>query len=302
MLMKCEGCGITGGVVEYTRISLPNGALTLCRECLAALNAKNPKVAKLQAFKDWVHAYLDGKSVPHHPPGPHGAEGCRIGDRMDWVWSNLAAARPADAKLSIHERLQDYAQLIASHGPDSDEAANYVRQNDDEEFRELTATACWLWRELREQAAARPADCRGCGKQLLPTNDCIADGCPCNSPQGVNHGLVPSHVCTCEICDPQQTGSAHPADDDEPVTIAKLRAAGFTDFTEPDKYCEAYLSFWLDRREHNVAILGVHWARPDSRDGLYWSANGFTLYKGAHPKTMGDVRRLIRALAGASVG
>lgn len=96
--------------------------------------------------------------------------------------------------------------------------------------------------------------------------------------------------------------AAHPADDAEPVTIANLRAAGFMDFTEPDKYCEAYLSFWLDRREHNVAILGVHWARPDSRDGSYWSANGFTLYKGAHPKTMGDVRRLIRALVGASVG
>jgi hypothetical protein len=39
---------------------------------------------KLQAFKDWVHAYLDSHGVPHHPPGAHGAHGCRIGDRMDW--------------------------------------------------------------------------------------------------------------------------------------------------------------------------------------------------------------------------
>lgn len=44
---------------------------------------------KLQAFKDWVHAYLDSKGVPEAPPGTHGAEGCRIGDRMDWVFAKL---------------------------------------------------------------------------------------------------------------------------------------------------------------------------------------------------------------------
>lgn len=44
---------------------------------------------KLQAFKDWVHAYLDEHGVPHHPPGPHGAEGCRIGDRMDWLMDKI---------------------------------------------------------------------------------------------------------------------------------------------------------------------------------------------------------------------
>jgi hypothetical protein len=47
------------------------------------------QVAKLQAFKDWVHGYLDAQGVPHHPPGTHGAEGCRIGDRMDWVFEML---------------------------------------------------------------------------------------------------------------------------------------------------------------------------------------------------------------------
>lgn len=44
---------------------------------------------KLQAFKDWVHAYLDRHGVPHHPPGTHGAEGCRIGDRMDWLMQRV---------------------------------------------------------------------------------------------------------------------------------------------------------------------------------------------------------------------
>lgn len=44
---------------------------------------------KLQAFKDWVHKYLDDHDVPHHPPGEHGAAGCRIGDRMDWLMDQL---------------------------------------------------------------------------------------------------------------------------------------------------------------------------------------------------------------------
>lgn len=46
---------------------------------------------KLQAFKDWVHAYLDSHDVPHHPPGTHGAAGCRIGDRMDWLMAERDA-------------------------------------------------------------------------------------------------------------------------------------------------------------------------------------------------------------------
>ncbi len=55
---------------------------------------------KLQAFKDWVHGYLDTHGVPHHPPGPHGAEGCRIGDRMDWLMQYLE-----DFKIDAHNHL-----------------------------------------------------------------------------------------------------------------------------------------------------------------------------------------------------
>lgn len=47
---------------------------------------------KLQAFKTWVHQYLDAQAVPHHPPGTHGAAGCRIGDRMDWLIERLHRA------------------------------------------------------------------------------------------------------------------------------------------------------------------------------------------------------------------
>ena len=53
---------------------------------LAALQAERDTLAR---FKKWVHDYLDGKGIPHHPPGTHGAEGCRIGDRMDFVFAEL---------------------------------------------------------------------------------------------------------------------------------------------------------------------------------------------------------------------
>lgn len=56
--------------------------------------------------------------------------------------------------------------------------------------------------------------CRGCSKPLDKENLWMAEGCPCNSERGVNHGLVPVNVCTCKECDPAQTGSpraaAHP--------------------------------------------------------------------------------------------
>jgi len=54
---------------------------------------------------------------------------------------------------------------------------------------------------------SNPDLCRGCGKMILPENRRVADGCPCNSPRGINHGLVPIHTCTCVECDPEQTGS-----------------------------------------------------------------------------------------------
>lgn len=52
-----------------------------------------------------------------------------------------------------------------------------------------------------------PDLCRGCKGMILPENRTIADGCSCNSPRGINHGLVPKNTCTCTICDPMQTGS-----------------------------------------------------------------------------------------------
>lgn len=58
---------------------------------------------KLQAFKDWVHNYLDNHKIPVSPPGKHGAEGCRIGDRMDWLFAEMDKLREQVKHLS--ERL-----------------------------------------------------------------------------------------------------------------------------------------------------------------------------------------------------
>jgi hypothetical protein len=52
-----------------------------------------------------------------------------------------------------------------------------------------------------------PVLCKGCNKPLDGRDYRIADGCPCNSARGINHGLVPVNTCTCVVCDPEQTGS-----------------------------------------------------------------------------------------------
>lgn len=57
----------------------------------------------------------------------------------------------------------------------------------------------------------RATRCQGCGAALDPNYyDKLADGCPCNSMRGINHGLIPIRTCTCVICDPEQTGSVRP--------------------------------------------------------------------------------------------
>jgi hypothetical protein len=93
-----------------------------------------------------------------------------------------------------------------------------------------------------------------------------------------------------------QYRAEHPADDDLPVTENWLRSVGFRDYLIADKHCSSFLSLWVEPRLHNCAFLAVHWARDANPQGHYWSANDFTLYRPAHPKTRGDVRRLCAAL------
>jgi hypothetical protein len=50
---------------------------------------------KLQAFKNWIHDYLDAQGVPRDPdPEGNARHGCRIGGRMSWLVSRLTLPLP----------------------------------------------------------------------------------------------------------------------------------------------------------------------------------------------------------------
>lgn len=81
-------------------------------------------------------------------------------------------------------------------------------------------------RKLADDPTWGYAVCKACGRPLYLRNLAVADGCPCNSPRGVNHGLVPVAVCTCNECDPAQTGGT------------RVPQAVFARPAEPAKGCE----------------------------------------------------------------
>src|SRR6202023_3305898 len=74
---------------------------------------------KLQAFKSWVHAWLDSYGVPKEfPDGPHTREGCRIGDRMEWLRNEHyrrenAVMEDCLAKIKAIEKERDIARGCA---------------------------------------------------------------------------------------------------------------------------------------------------------------------------------------------
>jgi hypothetical protein len=80
---------------------------------LAALTPSAPAaedaVAKLQAFKDYVHQRLDAMGVPHSvPESEHDKAGCRVGGRLDFV--EASHARVAEL------RREKEAVVVAAHG------------------------------------------------------------------------------------------------------------------------------------------------------------------------------------------
>lgn len=94
--------------------------------------------------------------------------------------------------------------------------------------------------DAARREASEMAQCRSCGKTLVPLSG-IADGCPCNSPRGVNHGLVSEFVCTCIECDPAQIGSARQV----PYLVDALRARvdrlrGVVAYARHAHACDAY--------------------------------------------------------------
>lgn len=52
---------------------------------MSEIDKLKEEVAKLQAFKDYVHQRLDEVGIDKEPNGQHGKHGCRIGDRLDIV-------------------------------------------------------------------------------------------------------------------------------------------------------------------------------------------------------------------------
>lgn len=78
------------GTAPFGIVSVPGKFMRELCDDIQRLRAERDK---LQAFKNWTHSFLDGKGIPHHPPGTHGAAGCRIGDRMDYVFAEMYRLR-----------------------------------------------------------------------------------------------------------------------------------------------------------------------------------------------------------------
>lgn len=86
--------------------------------------ALKAEIEALRAFKAYVHERLDAAEVPTHPEGPHSAEGCRVGDRLDLAlapWeecggaSIIAAEREACARLADEAAAQNRELSIKQH-------------------------------------------------------------------------------------------------------------------------------------------------------------------------------------------
>lgn len=67
---------------------------------------------KAETWKTYVHEYLDKRGVPKEfPEGKHTKEGCRIGDRLDYVFDQLVAS------VDDVTRLKE-ANPVGAEGPD----------------------------------------------------------------------------------------------------------------------------------------------------------------------------------------
>lgn len=111
-------------------------------------------IAKLVAFKSYVHQRLDEAGIPTHPEGEHSKQGCRIGDRLDialaapvsppgnMAWSEdeiRAAIMAYPGENHVVERSIDAAlkhiayfavdRLKANHGKSElSEAGHFIRE------------------------------------------------------------------------------------------------------------------------------------------------------------------------------
>lgn len=100
--------------------------ITSARQLVAKFEEAGAEWGKLHAFKTWVHKYLDDHGVPHHPPGTHGAAGCRIGDRLDWLMATIAErdrliAEARERGAAIEQKLGRLQQKLEAEAAERDE-------------------------------------------------------------------------------------------------------------------------------------------------------------------------------------
>jgi hypothetical protein len=94
---------------------MANTVVKRIAELESALATERDRAAKGEAFKSWVHARLDQGGVPTHIDGPHSREGCRVGDRMDFVFNALATERAARERAETERdvAIQEAAEWIS---------------------------------------------------------------------------------------------------------------------------------------------------------------------------------------------
>lgn len=108
----------------------------------------------------------------------------KVGDLVKFADITASKVHRVRAVLdSTHRLLLDNDKIISAHSVEfvPEASANLPETPD-------------------SSAVANPV-CRGCGKQLnLDLHAWMWDCCPCNSPRGINHGLIPVTMCSCDEC------------------------------------------------------------------------------------------------------
>jgi hypothetical protein len=56
------------------------------------------------------------------------------------------------------------------------------------------------WKRRFEHGSRLPERCKGCGEPLLIENLFCEDGCPCNTPRGINFSPKPCKICEIDCC------------------------------------------------------------------------------------------------------
>lgn len=148
---------------------------------------------------------------------------------------------PADVLDEVNKPIEtDAAGNALSNSPETDEQRASRILGDPMRRVEMNT---------RDETPAHPV-CRGCNQPLKAENAWISDGCPCNNPRGINHGLVPKECCTCDECSPQHAASSDVEQTYEQAR-ADLTAAGIS-MTEFNKRLHKMIDKWETHWRRNA--------------------------------------------------